>query len=70
MNSLTAFTYNAEEFLREVSKKGTASDIEFHERKSDDSILTFISPLRYPEKISSLTDSIYAADVSVINVSA
>ncbi len=70
MNSLTVFTYNAEEFLREVSKKGTSSDIEFHERKSDDSILTFVSPMRYPEKISSLTDSIYPADASVVNVSA
>lgn len=70
MNSLTVFTYNAEEFLREVSKKGTSSDIEFHERKSDDSILTFISPLRYPDKISSLTDSIFAADIAVVNITA
>ena len=68
MKSLTVFTYNAEEFLREVSKKGTSSDIEFHERKSDDSILTFISPLRYPDKISSLTDSIFPADLAVVNI--
>ncbi|MCL4451205.1 MAG: EF-Tu/IF-2/RF-3 family GTPase [Candidatus Thermoplasmatota archaeon] len=68
MKTLTIFTYNAEEFLREVSKKGTSSDIEFHERKSDDSILTFISPLRYPDKISSLTDSIFPADIAVVNI--
>ena len=68
MKSLTVFTYNAEEFLREVSEKGTSSDIEFHERKSDDSILTFISPLRYPDKISSLTDSIFPADLAVVNI--
>ncbi len=68
MKSLTVFTYNAEEFLRQVSKKGTSSDIEFHERKSDDSILTFISPLRYPDKISSLTDSIFPADLAVVNI--
>jgi selenocysteine-specific translation elongation factor len=68
MKSLTVFTYNAAEFLREVSKKGTSSDIEFHERKSDDSILTFISPLRYPDKISSLTDSIFPADLAVVNI--
>ncbi len=69
MNSLSIFTYNADEFLREVSKKGTSSDIEFHERKTDEVIMTMISPLRYPEKISSLTDSIYPADIAVVNVS-
>ncbi len=68
MRSLTLFAYNADEFLREVSKKGTASDIQFHERKTDEVIMTLISPLRYPEKISSLTDSIYPSDVALVNV--
>ena len=68
MNSLTLFAYNSAEFLREVSKKGTSSDIEFFERKSDDLILTIVSPNRYPEKISSLTDSIFPSDVALVNV--
>lgn len=69
MRSLTLFVYNADEFLRQVSKKGTASDIQFHERKTDDVIMTLISPLMYPEKISSLTDSIYPSDIAFVNVS-
>ena len=68
MNSLTLFAYNSAEFLREVSKKGTSSDIEFFERKSDDLILTIVNPNRYPEKISSLTDSIFPSDVALVNV--
>ena len=68
MNSLTLFAYNSAEFLREVSKKGTSSDIEFYERKSDDLILTIVNPSRYPEKISSLTDSIFPSDVALVNV--
>ena len=69
MKSLTLFTYNADEFLRQVSKKGTASDIQFHERKTDDVIMTLISPLKYPEKISALTDSIFPSDMALLNIS-
>lgn len=67
MKSLTVFAYNVPEILREISKKGTDSDIAIHSRKDGDTIITFMEPIRYPEKVSSLTDSIYPADMAIVN---
>lgn len=67
MNSLNVFTYDLGDFLKVVSKKGTESDITLHHRKDGENLYTFISPSRFPEKISSLTDSIYPTDVALIN---
>lgn len=67
MESRSVFVYNSPDFLRTVSKKGTESDITIHHRKDGDVITTFLEPSRYPEKISSLTDTVYPADIAVIN---
>lgn len=67
MESRNIFVYNAPEFLRIVSKKGTESDITIHHRKDGDTITTFLEPSRYPEKLSSLTDSAYVADIAIIS---
>lgn len=67
MKSLTVFAYNVPDILKEISKKGTDSDIAIHSRKDGDTIMTFLEPIRYPDKVSSLTDSIYPADIAVVN---
>lgn len=67
MDSRSIFVYNSPEFLRTVSKKGTESDITIHHRKEGDTISTFLEPSRYPEKLSSLTDTVYLSDIAVIN---
>jgi len=67
MKSLSVFTYGLEEFTRVFTKKGTESDISLSNRKDDNGILTFLSPSRFPDKISSLTDSIYPSDVAILN---
>lgn len=67
VKSLTVFAYNVPEILREISKKGTVSDIAMHNRKDGDVIITFIEPHLYPDKVSSLTDSIYPSDISIID---
>lgn len=67
MESRSIFVYDSPEFLRTVSKKGTESDITIHHRKDDDTITTFLEPSRYPEKLSSLTDTVYLSDIAVIN---
>ena len=67
LSALNVFTYDLENFLRVVSKKGTESDITLYHRKDDDNTYTFLSPSRFPDKISSLTDSIYPTDVALIN---
>lgn len=67
MNSLNVFTYDVNDFLRTVSKKATESDITLYNRKDGENIFTFLSPTRFPEKLPSLTDSIYPADVAILN---
>lgn len=66
MKSRNIFVYNSPDFLKNVSKKGTESDITIHHRKDGETISTFLEPTRYPEKISSLTDCVYPADTAVV----
>ncbi len=67
MNSLSVFAYNLNDFLKVVSKLGTESDISLYNRKDGENVYTFLSPSRFPDKISSLTDCIYPADVALLN---
>lgn len=67
MDSRNIFVYNSPEFLKTVGKKGTESDITIHHRKDGETITTLLEPSRYPEKLSSLTDAMYVADLAVIN---
>ncbi|MCY0851208.1 selenocysteine-specific translation elongation factor [Thermoplasma acidophilum] len=67
MYHFNVFAYGVEEILREVSKKGTESDIRLYNRKEEDGVMTFIEPIKYPDKVSSLTDSIYPTDLFIIN---
>ena len=67
MNSLSVFAYDLNDFLKVVSKKGTESDIALYNRKDGENVYTFLAPSRFPDKISSLTDCIYPADVALLN---
>ncbi|MEM0157216.1 MAG: EF-Tu/IF-2/RF-3 family GTPase [Thermoplasmataceae archaeon] len=67
IKNLTVFTYDAAEFLKVVAKKGTESDITLYHRKDGDNVYTFLSASRFPEKVSSLTDAIYPADIAIVN---
>ena len=67
MESYNIFAYNSSEYVKEIAKIGTNSDIQLYHRKDGDSIFTFIEAVKYPEKVSSLTDSIFPADIAVIN---
>jgi selenocysteine-specific translation elongation factor len=69
MESYSIFCYNASDYIKEIAKVGTNSDILLYHRKDGDTIMTFIEPIKYPEKVSSLTDSIYPADIAIIKVS-
>jgi selenocysteine-specific translation elongation factor len=68
MESYSIFCYNASDYIKEIAKVGTNSDIQLYHRKDGDTIMTFIEPVKYPEKISSLTDSIYPSDMAIIKV--
>lgn len=67
MKSLSVFTYDLNDFLKVVSKKGTESDIALYNRKDGENIYTFLSPSRFPDKISPLTDCIYPSDIALLN---
>lgn len=68
MKNLNVFAYNVKDAVKEISKKGTESDIALYNRKDDNGIMTVLEPSRYPEKISSLTDSLYPSDICIIGV--
>ena len=70
MESYSIFCYNASDYIKEIAKVGTNSDIQLYHRKDGDTIMTFIEPVKYPEKVSSLTDSIYPSDMAIVKVSA
>jgi selenocysteine-specific translation elongation factor len=67
IKNLSIFAYGLDEFTRVLSKKGTESDITLSNRKDDNGIFTFLTPSRFPEKVSSLTDSIYPSDIAILN---
>ncbi len=68
MRSLNLFYYGSGDFIREIGKKGTQSDITLYGRKTDDYIFTILHPSMFPEKLSSLTDSIAPVDAAVLQV--
>jgi selenocysteine-specific translation elongation factor len=53
-----------------LGRKGTASDITLYNHKVNDTILSFVEPSSYPEKIQSLVSSLYMADQALIKVDA
>ncbi|MEM3675617.1 MAG: GTPase [Thermoplasmataceae archaeon] len=67
MKNLTVFSYNLHEFVRDLAKKSTESDITLYNRKDSDAVYTFISPTKFPDKISSLSDSIFPSDIAIVN---
>ena len=67
MNSLNAFAYDVNDFLKTVSKKSTESDITLHNRKDGENVYTFLTPTRFPDKVSALTDCIYPSDLALVN---
>ncbi|MEM0155984.1 MAG: GTPase [Thermoplasmataceae archaeon] len=68
MKAISVFAYNVPDIIREVAKKGTESDITLYNRKDGDNVLTFLVPSRFPEKMSSLTDSMFPADVVILGI--
>ncbi|MHB8360439.1 MAG: EF-Tu/IF-2/RF-3 family GTPase [Thermoplasmataceae archaeon] len=67
INSTNLFAFGVDEFLRKIFKKGTESDITIYNRKEGDNLITVLVPHRFPEKLSSLTDSMVPADIIILN---
>ncbi|MCL4323739.1 MAG: EF-Tu/IF-2/RF-3 family GTPase [Candidatus Thermoplasmatota archaeon] len=67
MSDLKLYAYDLEDFIKSIVKKHTESDVTIYGRKDEDGNVTLFSPLRYPDKISSLTDSMTLSDYCLIN---
>ncbi len=67
MSNLRVYAYEEESFIKEIAKKHTESDISIFGRKEDRGNLTIFTPSRYPDKISSLTDSMTLSHINIIN---
>lgn len=68
MNSLTGFSYDSEEIVKAIAKKHTESDITLYGRKDRDLTTTIFVPTKFPDKISSLTDSLSLSEFNIIGM--
>jgi selenocysteine-specific translation elongation factor len=56
------------EFVKELGKKGQASDITTYDSKKGDRIMTYVIPSGFPEKIQPLITAVNLAEYSIVNV--
>ena len=68
MNSLTGFSYDSDEIIKAIAKKHTESDITLYGRKDQDLTTTIFTPTKFPDKISSLTDSISLSEFNIVGM--
>ena len=52
----------------QLGKKGTATDIVIHDRKTGDTVYTWTAPTTFPDKIQSLMQAANIAEYSILNV--
>lgn len=68
LESLNIAVLGSNEILNEFGKRGTLSDIVFHDRKLNDRIFTFIAPISFPDKIQTLPQVLNMTDFVVLNI--
>lgn len=68
LESLNIAVLGSNEILNEFGKRGTLSDIVFYDRKFNDRIFTFISPISFPDKIQTLPQVLNMTDFVVLNI--
>ena len=54
---------------KELGKKGTESDITLYNIKKDESVISFVEPTRYPEKIQPLSYALNMIDYAILKIS-
>ncbi|MBN2251229.1 MAG: hypothetical protein JW724_04055 [Candidatus Altiarchaeota archaeon] len=57
------------DLARSLGRKGTVSDVTLYNHKMEDTVLAFVEPSSYPEKIQSLLTSLEMCDQAVLKVS-
>ncbi|NYT21397.1 MAG: elongation factor Tu [Methanomicrobiales archaeon] len=68
MSNITVAVIGPEGYAGELGKKGTSSDITFYNLKKGEHTVTFIEPVRYPERLSSLFFAVSMAHRAILVV--
>lgn len=68
MRSINVFFYGDQDFLKKLGKLGSHSDIALYNRKQDQNVFTFITPLTYPEKIQPMIQAASMANTAIIEI--
>lgn len=70
MGSLSVAIFGDNEFAKELGKLGSHSDIAIYNRKVGEDIFSFIAPLTFPEKLSSMMQAVKMAEAGIVVVKA
>jgi selenocysteine-specific translation elongation factor len=68
LNSINFAILGDSSVAAQLGKKGTATDIVIHDRKTADTVYTWTAPATFPDKIQSLMQAINIAEYAILNV--
>ncbi len=66
MSSLNVAVIGDNDFCKELGKLGSHTDIAIYNRKAEERIFSFIAPLTFPERISSMLQAVRMADAGLV----
>lgn len=69
MNSINFVVLGDSSIAAQLGKKGTATDIVIHDRKTADTVYTWTVPTTFPDKIQPLLQAVNIAEYAILNVS-
>ena len=69
LNSINFVVLGDHSIAAQLGKKGTATDIVIHDRKTADTVYTWTAPTTFPDKIQPLMQAVNIAEYAILNVS-
>lgn len=69
MDSINFVVLGDSSIAAQLGKKGTATDLVIHDRKTADTVYTWTAPATFPDKIQSLMQAVNIAEYAILNVS-
>lgn len=68
MNSINFVVLGDSSIAAQLGKKGTATDLVIHDRKTADTVYTWTAPATFPDKIQPLMQAANIAEYAILNV--
>lgn len=68
MNSINFVVLGDSSIAMQLGKKGTATDLVIHDRKTADTVYTWTAPATFPDKIQPLMQAVNIAEYAILNV--